>query len=96
MGVQSRVPGVSDLTDVWVSSSRNAYIATTVDAGTLVGRTSPTVVFRSPDGGVRLEPVPVSQRIRGLFGVDDLDGTTRVWVTGSSGAVLRRDLPDGG
>ncbi len=96
MGVQSRVPGVSDLTDVWVSSSRNAYIATTVDAGTLVGRTSPTVIFRSPDGGVRLEPVPVSQRIRGLFGVDDLDGTTRVWVTGSSGAVLRRDLPDGG
>jgi hypothetical protein len=51
---------------------------------------------RAPDGGTRLEPVPLCQRIRGLFGVDDLDGTTRAWVTGSRGAILRRDLPDGG
>jgi hypothetical protein len=95
-GLVSRVPGVNDLTDVWVSRGSSAYIATTQDAGTLVGRTSPTVIVRAPDGGTRLEPVPLSQRIRGLFGVDDLDGTTRVWVTGASGAILRRDLPDGG
>jgi hypothetical protein len=89
--------GSTDLTDVWVSRSLTAYIATAVDGGTSVGRTSPLVIIRASDGGARTEPVPVSQRIRGLFGVDDLDDVTRVWVTGSGGAILRRDfLPDGG
>ncbi|MDP3506157.1 MAG: hypothetical protein Q8S33_37810 [Myxococcales bacterium] len=88
--------GVADLTDVWVSRSHVGYIAT-IDAGTTVGRTSPTVMIRFADGGVRTEPVPVDQRIRGLFGVDDLGDVTRVWVTGPGGAILRRDfLPDAG
>jgi hypothetical protein len=96
-GGASRIAGVNDNTDVWVSRSLTAFIATTIDGGTAVGRTSASVIVRAPDGGTRLEPVPVSQRIRGLFGVDDLDGTTRVWATGTSGAILRKDFgPDGG
>jgi hypothetical protein len=88
--------GSSDFTNVWVSSRRTAYLLTSIDAGAAF-RQSANVVIRLVDGGVRSEPVPFVVRATGLFGVDELDGTTRVWVTGAGGAVLRKDFSaDGG
>lgn len=89
--------GGTDFTDVWLSQTDQAWLITSIDAGA-PGRSGAWVASITrplPDGGLprRFEPLPVAGRPNGVFGLDSGDGGIQVWVTGTSGALLKKDFP---
>lgn len=89
--------GATDFTDVWLSQTDQAWLITAIDAGVpgRLGGWVASIERPFPDGGLprRFEPLPIAGRPNGVFGLDGPDGGVQVWVTGSSGALLKKDLP---
>jgi hypothetical protein len=83
-GVFTQGAAAAVFTATWVAQNGSAWAAGQRDGGAVVSR-------QEPGGAWMADPIQLPRAVSGLFGVEGADGGVSVWISGSGGAVLRKD-----